>query len=773
MGTPPNISVALTAEDRGLSAAISGLNTQLKQLAATQLETAATATEAAEAEGGLAGSMHESRGAAKLFAEELGVNLNRHLAGVLASSTTLGPLLSAAFPVAAAIGFAEVIAQFAEKMSAAIADTFIFTDAMKEDAKAIAADNQALIAHIAKMAELEKAYARVGLTAEQTHLLDLADTNKELDKTIEKLKAAQEEIGKPIPPGGFMEQLKNAATGLLTGGIGGAVVGFAAPSVEQIQHVENERLIAKAAADRKIQELNEQQAITAAHIGDEQIKAAQEAEKKRQQLAEATAAALLTFSKGEAARELAVQKEAFTAGDEAAKASYEQGELTLAAYLARRRELLTTESAAEVAALQKSRAATFADLSRETARKTPDAAKQATLSNELADIDAKIAATQAAASRGQQAIDAEGAAKTKANQEKTLEFQIKTLELEGNLQAAQKLREQLEETANAALVKRGELTQAELDRREAAEAREKDFQSIRANAAAAESKLQEQRAEIQTKVLAGEITPSDAQAQRLAAEQEYLKTLQDEAAALQALQTAEQALGIANEAHIKATQDVNKNVQVEQKTIQQLPNDMKNFQKSAEQALTGDLENFFTRGIEGAHSFGEAMRGLAGSVLQSLQQILTQMLINKLLMGAFFPEAGAAPSGGLLGALHFAGGGAVMGPGGPTEDRIPAMLSSGEFVMSAESVKALGEANLSAINKGMSGGVATEGAPLHFAAGGLASADMNTSHEINMGIGLDDGLILRSLGSKKATKIILQQLSNNPKAAQRALQRSD
>ena len=48
-----------------------------------------------------------------------------------------------------------------------------------------------------------------------------------------------------------------------------------------------------------------------------------------------------------------------------------------------------------------------------------------------------------------------------------------------------------------------------------------------------------------------------------------------------------------------------------------------------------------------------------------------------------------------------------------------------------------------------------------------------TSSEINMGIGLDEGLILRHLGSKAAGRVILQQLTSNPKAAARALQRTE
>jgi len=79
----------------------------------------------------MAGSMHEAKGAAALLGEEVGVKLNRHLRSVLASSETLGPILAAAFPVAAAIGFAEVIAHATEKLTEWVSETFIFTKEMK------------------------------------------------------------------------------------------------------------------------------------------------------------------------------------------------------------------------------------------------------------------------------------------------------------------------------------------------------------------------------------------------------------------------------------------------------------------------------------------------------------------------------------------------------------------------------------------------------------------------------------------------------------------
>jgi hypothetical protein len=64
-------------------------------------------------------------------------------------------------------------------------------------------------------------------------------------------------------------------------------------------------------------------------------------------------------------------------------------------------------------------------------------------------------------------------------------------------------------------------------------------------------------------------------------------------------------------------------------------------------------------------------------------------------------------------------GGLVSGPGGPTDDMIPAMLSNGEAVINAAAVKRFAPI-LSQINQ------STGGAPIpmpKFAAGGLATSD--------------------------------------------------
>ena len=57
---------------------------------------------------------------------------------------------------------------------------------------------------------------------------------------------------------------------------------------------------------------------------------------------------------------------------------------------------------------------------------------------------------------------------------------------------------------------------------------------------------------------------------------------------------------------------------------------------------------------------------------------------------------------------RLASGGYISGPGGPTDDRIPAMLSHGEYVVKADSVKKYGRGTLDAINNGYSTGGAIQ-----------------------------------------------------------------
>lgn len=82
--------------------------------------------------------------------------------------------------------------------------------------------------------------------------------------------------------------------------------------------------------------------------------------------------------------------------------------------------------------------------------------------------------------------------------------------------------------------------------------------------------------------------------------------------------------------------------------------------------------------------------------------------------GVYIPE-GALPGPGerpgerSQGITGYATGGMINGPGGPTDDRIPAMLSDGEYVIRSSAARKLGRGKLDMINRGMLPGYATGG----------------------------------------------------------------
>ena len=179
-------AIAALAEARKRAAvAAEQLATATKMAtAAMQAETAAAAG-AAGAEQVHARSMFEAQGAARLLGEEAGITLNRHLSRVLASSAMLGPVLEAAFPIAAAIGFFDVIQQGAEKLSELISDWVIYTQVMKDAYAAELVLNKQVADEREQQREQQKQLDRK--IFEQTHTqaqvaaYDLKEEKKNLD----------------------------------------------------------------------------------------------------------------------------------------------------------------------------------------------------------------------------------------------------------------------------------------------------------------------------------------------------------------------------------------------------------------------------------------------------------------------------------------------------------------------------------------------------------------------------------------------------------------
>jgi hypothetical protein len=117
-------------------------------------------------------------------------------------------------------------------------------------------------------------------------------------------------------------------------------------------------------------------------------------------------------------------------------------------------------------------------------------------------------------------------------------------------------------------------------------------------------------------------------------------------------------------------------------------------------------------------------------------------------------------------------GGIVSGPAGV--DVIPARLTSGEFVMREQAVRAIGPGILAAMNRGLRVPSFAGSSIPKFAEGGLVEGTGrgNDPAMVHVQLGLEEGIVLKHMKSNAAGKVVVQHLANNPKTASKALGRS-
>jgi TP901 family phage tail tape measure protein len=126
----------------------------------------------------------------------------------------------------------------------------------------------------------------------------------------------------------------------------------------------------------------------------------------------------------------------------------------------------------------------------------------------------------------------------------------------------------------------------------------------------------------------------------------------------------------------------------------------------------GAVESIFNNAASAITDFAKTgtldFKKFASSVAADILMMTTKML----LLGAIKAAFGLADGGPVQ---SFADGGSVSGPGGPRADKIPAMLSNGEYVINADATSKFGPL-LEAINSGNMD-------MMGLASGGLSNAD--------------------------------------------------
>ena len=129
--------------------------------------------------------------------------------------------------------------------------------------------------------------------------------------------------------------------------------------------------------------------------------------------------------------------------------------------------------------------------------------------------------------------------------------------------------------------------------------------------------------------------------------------------------------------------------------------------------LTSAWDNLVERLRSGAQGIIDSISGMVERVKQKFNDLKNSLPSISL------PSFGFA-AGGLV--RGYASGGKVHGPGSGTSDSVPAMLSNGEYVMSAGAVNRVGVGTLNAINNGQVSGFAGGGMSEGVAAGDLGGS---------------------------------------------------
>jgi hypothetical protein len=785
VGLPPDIRVRLTAEDTGVSAAIKELSVQLQDLKRQDDATARSADGMASSFMRASGSMREARGSARLLSADLGVGLNRELASTLARSATLGPILAAAFPVVAAIGFFEVIKHGAEELATLISDTFIYTKAEKAAYEALVQGNKELAKSVEHTKTLKEEFELIGVTGIAKDTILLQRMSDELLKVQQKQRDAENVL--------FLNRREGLGT------------------PEEVTKAQQDLLAAKTRGDELTQEqYNLEKEILVQQQKDRDAAATKVAqtEIKLQERRDANLAREASSIRVGMQNELELYKVGAKEREGTDQNSFDRGLLTIREYYAKRRETLQSEETKERAIMAKEIADAQAEADRLGAEGRANQAK----SKKAGGPDTEIGAAYAAAAEKDLAGQETNAAKvtelkTKAQILET-EFRTKRQELdrdefrqtEENQTKVLEFDKLVEKTKNDGLA--AALDEIEIEKqklvvileqsgasKEQIAARLASYSQIRTAQATfdAEQKsstaglkiLGDERAEIEDKVKNGKLFQAQADEQIRALELARLPVLQQIAAAL-----LKQAQATGDQQKIAQAEDFQKQVNAIAASADIAGQQMAKIKEGIQSSLTGGIEQFFGTLMEGTRSVGQAFRGLAQSVVGSLArmmaQMVAQMIVARMLKAAISGFSGGGPVPGAGGggssqeALGLAGGGLIQGSGTAKSDSIPARLSTGEYVVQADAVKAFGAANLEAINRGLRIPSLERLSLPKFAEGGLVGAPGagGGDSNINLGISLDEGLILKHLSSKTAGNIILNHLANNPKAASKALSRS-
>ena len=442
---------------------------------------------------------------------------------------------------------------------------------------------------------------------------------------------------------------------------------------------------------------------------------------REEQEADEAAKAKLAREKSGNSGELEIQQAGYKQQEEALKEHYDRGLISTEQYFKGQRDLLAAGNAAEIADIQKqileqeklvtrfrneylanrSKAGEKGQSQQITTAFTEEASRDqlAALAaqQKIADLKVKINVNDIDAKTKSMALDDEEFAKQKENKKTLLGFQEQILEAEGKTFEAAKLKINQEADEMALALAKAGGNPADVETLRKAKLGQAGFEDTESDTAKGLKSFDIQKQSLQIQTKGGKLG-------RLAEEREINELIAQRLPLLERQAQAELAA-----AQATGNQD---DIAKAQNDVIQVQN-LKAQTTSLAQQMRGPVSESFTKFFEtvghGTETLQSSFHNLAQGILASLQKVAMQKLMEKIL-GTDGSDSGGSGGGaglggllgGLLGALgHHAEGGLIRGRGGPKADAIPAMLSDGEYIVSAAAVAAFGAHNLEAINRGM------------------------------------------------------------------------
>lgn len=498
---------------------------------------------------------------------------------------------------------------------------------------------------------------------------------------------------------------------------------------------------------------------------------------------DAAAKAALSLLEKQLQDELAIHRAYAKQAEQIDTEQYDKAEISVKAYFDRRRAEVAADVGEEIAILRRGIALSEAEaqkavVAKKSAATPKEADKQEGVRlqalTKVQELQTKISVLEIESKTKIHALDTEEFKKREENDNKVLAFQKEIAVLQGKQEEmtradiameSEKLRIQLAQAGQSK-----EQIDQEIAQFTQLKTAQNEFKDAEANLQRDEKAFAIDKQSIEIRARAGQISSAEK-------EKEINDLIRDRLPLLRADAAAEMgaAQKTGNQDNVGAAQTATQGVD----NLSVRTNEL---QMQVRGSLTNDFNTFFMGIGRSTSTVADQFRQLAASIVQSLEQIILKKMLLKMLGGDGSNSDGGGSGGGgggLFGGLFkmfgMAEGGLINGPGGPKADAIPARLSAGEYVVKADAVSAFGVHNLEAINRGLKIPSLGQLSLPKFAEGGLVgNAGMGGGDSnINLGIGLDEGLILKHLSSKAARNIILQHIVNNPKAAGKGLSRSD